>query len=292
MKSPQTRTLIGVASVLLLVAVGCNDTSTGPAAPQGPKTAVSVSPKSLDFGTVCVGESMTKSFKIYAPASNTAPAAGTVGTADAVYSVTAGGGDYSLDPGDSLEVSVKFAPNLGFHSGFSSGVSTGGPVVSLWGVGSEYAYVKLTPTSLTKTQLETNYDPFRSPTLALTGVSFSNPSWDGCGSAWIVDGNPVTESKIEIRSLSVPAGVKSLLVTLHMDASNSCAQLLIEIDGAETVKSSLPTSCVTKSYRITWPSSSAGKHTIGIGTDQQGVTCFSDIALDSIKLTFEGYCAP
>ena len=95
-----------------------------------------------------------------------------------------------------------------------------------------------------------------------------------------------------LRSLNVPAGVDNLLVTLHMDASNSCAQLLIEIDGAETVKTNLSTSCGTHSYRIKWPSSSAGTHTIGIGTDQQGVTCFSDIAINSIKLTFEGYCAP
>lgn len=292
MRTSIRRVLVAWA-LLALGAVACNDTSTNPntSTPPAPRGDIVIKPSSLDFGTVCVGQSKTMSFKVYAPPSNNEKATGIVETPGKPFTITSGAGDFSLDPGDSLTVSVKYAPSS--EIGDFDQVKIGSHNVDLSGAGSNYIFYALTPTGGISAKAQTNYTPFASAVLSSPGgVSYSNPSWDGCGSAWIIDGNPIAESKVEVKGLKVPAGVKSLLVTVKMDASNSCAQLLIEINGAETVKKNLSTSCGTHSYRITWPSSKAGTYTLGIGTNQQALTCFADIAIDFVKFTFEGYCNP
>jgi hypothetical protein len=119
------------------------------------------------------------------------------------------------------------------------------------------------------------------------GVSYGNPSWESCpGSAWIFNGNWRTESKINF-SVDVPPGTKSVLIELNMDASSDCAQLLMEIDGDENTRSNFGTSCANRRYRF---DISSGRHTIGIGTDQQSVTCSGDLSVDDVIFTFEGHC--
>lgn len=72
-----------------------------------------VSPASLDFGTLSLGQSKALTYKLFS-----------VGTAAVIlnvvapcggYEVLTGGGPSTLPPGDSLAVTVRFAPGAGGH---------------------------------------------------------------------------------------------------------------------------------------------------------------------------------
>jgi hypothetical protein len=67
-----------------------------------------VHPTSLDFGTVTVGNSSDKAFAITNV--GTATLSGSITETSDDYSLPVGGGSYSLPPGDSLTVTVRFAP--------------------------------------------------------------------------------------------------------------------------------------------------------------------------------------
>ena len=69
----------------------------------------SVSPDSLDFGTVTVGSTQDLSFTIKNVGGGTLN--GTVSETCADYSLIAGGGVFSIPGGDSLVVTVRFAPS-------------------------------------------------------------------------------------------------------------------------------------------------------------------------------------
>ena len=69
----------------------------------------SVTPTSIQFGQVAVGSSMETSFTIANVCGGT-PLVGTVSESCTDYSLVSGGGGFALDPGQSREVSVRFAP--------------------------------------------------------------------------------------------------------------------------------------------------------------------------------------
>lgn len=67
-----------------------------------------LSPKSLNFGTVKLGASKTKSFKIINAGKGAL--AGTVGSVGAPFTVISGGGAFQLPPKGKLTVTVKYSP--------------------------------------------------------------------------------------------------------------------------------------------------------------------------------------
>jgi hypothetical protein len=81
-----------------------------------------VSPTTLDFGTINVGAtSASKTFTIRNPSA--VPLSGSVDESCADFSIVSGGGAFALAPGDSVSVSVRFAPTTG--GALACTVSTG-----------------------------------------------------------------------------------------------------------------------------------------------------------------------
>jgi hypothetical protein len=102
-------------------------------------------PRTLDFGTVAVGSDSAMSFTVinYGGITVTGSIAGACGD----FSITDGGGHFSLDEGESREVSVRFSPGACGVSECS--VSAGGacPAVDCRGVGGGVA-CSMTPLGL------------------------------------------------------------------------------------------------------------------------------------------------
>ncbi len=71
---------------------------------------MSVSPGSVNFGNVNVGQSANQTITITNQASSTAALTGSVGTLSAPFSVESGGGTFNLTPGQSVTVTVQFSP--------------------------------------------------------------------------------------------------------------------------------------------------------------------------------------
>jgi hypothetical protein len=69
-----------------------------------------VAPKTLTYGSVAVGDSVDQDFKIYNIGCTTMN--GSVSEICLHYEIAAGGGAYSLPPGDSLTVTVRFKPTV------------------------------------------------------------------------------------------------------------------------------------------------------------------------------------
>jgi hypothetical protein len=107
----------------------------------------SVSPQSLDFGTVACGASVDRTFTITNSGGGTLT--GSVSESCNYYSITSGGGSYSLTAGQSVTVTVRFSPTVDGTQTCS--VSTGGSCtsVSCTGVGSGcQPACSVSPTSL------------------------------------------------------------------------------------------------------------------------------------------------
>jgi hypothetical protein len=77
---------------------------------EGDLVDCSVSPVSLDFGPVDIGSSSDATFTLRNDGCNTL--AGTVSETNDDYSIISGGGAYSLPAGDSVTVTVRFAPTV------------------------------------------------------------------------------------------------------------------------------------------------------------------------------------
>ena len=77
--------------------------------PPGGITA-SISPASLAFTNVAVGQTSDQTITITNDASSTGALTGTVGDLSAPFSVTSGAGDFTLQPGQSVPVTIQFAP--------------------------------------------------------------------------------------------------------------------------------------------------------------------------------------
>ena len=91
---------------ITLGAAACTDVSlTG----EGQDYGCSVTPASIDFGAVGVGSSADSTFTI----SNTGTCGtvtGTISESCADFEIVSGGGAFSLTPGNSRVVTVRFAP--------------------------------------------------------------------------------------------------------------------------------------------------------------------------------------
>ncbi|MBU0559165.1 MAG: peptidoglycan DD-metalloendopeptidase family protein [Bacteroidetes bacterium] len=78
---------------------------------QTPSTStITVSPTSINYGNVTVGQSMDQNITITNQSSSTGTLSGNVTISGTDFSITSGGGSYSLSPGQSRTVTVRFAP--------------------------------------------------------------------------------------------------------------------------------------------------------------------------------------
>jgi hypothetical protein len=104
---------------------------SGSGALQAPGAVCSVSVTSIDFGTLAVGSSKPGSFRAYS--TGTLPVSLDVVSGCGEFSIVAGGGPHTLAPGDSLVVTVGFAPSVGGHFACTIATGPGCPDVSVTG---------------------------------------------------------------------------------------------------------------------------------------------------------------
>jgi plastocyanin len=76
----------------------------------GPVINMSVNPTTIDFGGVNVGQFSDQTVTISNDATSNATLSGNVGALSAPFSVQSGGGPFSLTPGQSVVVTVRFSP--------------------------------------------------------------------------------------------------------------------------------------------------------------------------------------
>ena len=69
-----------------------------------------ITPTSVDFGSVVIGQSVDQTVTITNQSSSTATLTGNVETLSSPFSVVSGGGAFSLAPGASQTVVVRFSP--------------------------------------------------------------------------------------------------------------------------------------------------------------------------------------
>ena len=83
-------------------------TGTGIAPP--PAINISISPLSVDFGDVTLGQSLDRTITIINQPSSNGALTGSVGALSSPFSIVSGGADFSLAPGQSKTVTVRFSP--------------------------------------------------------------------------------------------------------------------------------------------------------------------------------------
>jgi hypothetical protein len=123
--------------------------------PETPVTNLSITPANLNFGNVNVGQSANQVITITNQVTSNVRLTGNVGTLVAPFSVQSGGGAFSLTPGQSITVTVRFSPTV---AGVASGSLTishnatnqSSPItISLSGIGinPNAPIISVTPTS-------------------------------------------------------------------------------------------------------------------------------------------------
>ena len=109
-------------------------TLSGSGALQAPGALATASVPSIDFGTLKVGNPPKPgAFKIHSI--GTAPVNLNVVSGCAQFSIVTGGGPHMLAPGDSLAVSLSFAPSAGGHFSCTIANGPGCPEVAVTGDG-------------------------------------------------------------------------------------------------------------------------------------------------------------
>ena len=78
--------------------------------PQAPVVALSLDRSAIDFGIAPVGESRDQALVITNPPSSTGPLIGSVGPLSGAFALVAGGGSFTLQPGQSWIVATRFTP--------------------------------------------------------------------------------------------------------------------------------------------------------------------------------------
>ncbi|MBD3162906.1 MAG: choice-of-anchor D domain-containing protein, partial [Candidatus Eisenbacteria bacterium] len=91
------------------VTTGTDDCADLPCTGIGIDASCEVSPESIDFGSVLIGESADASFTIENAGGGTLSGAVTIDCPD--YAIVSGGGSYQLGPGQARDVTIRFAPS-------------------------------------------------------------------------------------------------------------------------------------------------------------------------------------
>ncbi len=122
---------LGLLTLLagLIALVGCSDIGN----PVRPKAEPALSTSELDFGTVAVSGTATRTITV----SNTGSAAltGTAAISCAGYQLISGGGPFSIAPGGSRSITIKFSPGAVGSFPCTLDLGPGVPPVALTGSG-------------------------------------------------------------------------------------------------------------------------------------------------------------
>ena len=295
----------GTKNCTISTGTGCSDVSCRGVGVEG---RCSVSPRTLDFGDVCVGNSQDLEFTIHCPSSSPCPISGQVSENCTRFSIVSGSGSYTLNPGQRRTVAVRYRPTSPGRSNCT--ISTGAACddVSCSGEGAETAYIMLKPTA-SGVYFESNRWSASEMTLMKSGVSYEDPSWNHCEKGWRVNGDATWERGWYLKQnghggVYIPAGCTKLRMKFRADAENTCAEILVEIDGREFHIENPSTSCRKYSPTFNWPySNSAGYRKILVGTNNVAwPACYKDIVFVTydfnpsnndywIYYEFEGVCA-
>ena len=176
----------------------------------------SVSPTSLDFGTVCVGGSKNKTFTI----TNTGDCTltGLVTETCSHYSIVSGAGSYSLGAGQSRTVTVKFQPTSSGTKNCTIQTGASCTNVSCTGVGVARV-CKVSPTSLDFGNVCVGSYKDNTFTITNTGsCTLAGTISESCAHYSIVSGggayilNPGISRKVTVRFQPTSAGTKTCTI--------------------------------------------------------------------------------
>lgn len=271
----------------ILVHAGCRDDS--PSAPRV-QNVLTVSPQVINFGNVCQ-TTIAREFYIKAPATNTKPVKGTVSEDCGNFFIAAGSGDYTLEPGDSLLVDLRF---VGYGGGYQTcEIETGpaAPNVTASANGQVYAFMKVEPVSGSTFRWSSNY--FTSaPKVTLDNTTIERPSWAQCR-GFRIQGSPFEENGVTIGNMRVPGSCSSISIGGSRDAESGCNQreLLVQLDGNREYYFTAPLVCSGGGESVPWPWNTTATHAVMIGLDQSNdIFCYADVVCNYFNIRFRGVC--
>jgi hypothetical protein len=111
---------------------------SGNASLQAAGAVCAVSTGALDFGTIGVGGSTPGAFKVFSTGSAAVNLDVVASCSD--FTVVNGGGPRTLAPGDSLSVTLRFAPTAGGHRACTIATGPGCPDVAVTGDATSVSY--------------------------------------------------------------------------------------------------------------------------------------------------------
>jgi hypothetical protein len=191
----------------------------------------SVSPASLDFGTVPLGSDSVRTFTIMNTGGGTLT--GSVGAHCSDYTIDSGGGGFSLGTGQQRVVAVRFTPSVETTSVCPVSLGTAGcSPVSCTGAGEAHPVCTLNPTSLDFGTVPVSTSLDRSFTITNTGgsklsgsVAADCPDFEviaGGGAYSLSTGESVT---VTVRFTPLSAQSLSCPVTLGSPGNSGCLDL-------------------------------------------------------------------
>jgi len=208
---------------------------------------MSITPGSLNFGNVYVGQSRNQTITITNQSSSTAALTGSVGTLSAPFSIVSGGGAFELSPGQSVTVTVQFSP------------TTAGPA----------------PATLSITHNATNQTNPTNISLTGTGVSANAPVISVTPTSGIY-GNVKVKKSITASFVVKNAGKTNLLITSSSITGTDTSMFKITSGGgSKTIK---PGKSLT--IKVTFKPTSTGSKSANLEiTSNDPVTPTLDIPL-------------
>jgi len=228
--------------------IGVGGIATSP-----PVRNISLSTTSLNFGSVEIGDTEDRQFTITNQSSSNSTLTGSVGSASGNFSITNGGGSFSLSPGSSRTVTVRFTPSgsSGNKSGSISithdATNQSSPTpVSLSGTATSppVRNISLSTTSLNFGSVEIGDTEDRQFTI--TNQSSSNSTLTGSvgsasGNFSITNGggsfslSPGSSRTVTVRfTPSGSSGNKSGSISITHDATNQSSPTPVSLSGTAT----------------------------------------------------------